>query len=165
MRDDTLEGDGTLRLFVNHCATAVRSDSSTPLLYVLRNELGLTGTKAGCTQGECGSCTVHLGGRAVKSCQTAIADVGDEPITTIEGLMSDDGGVHAVQRAFLDHQAGQCAFCIPGLIMETAALQKCGPIDDDTLFSALDEHICRCGTHVRILAAIRSVISDGARRE
>ena len=154
-------GNGTI-LSINGSSVAVWSDLQTPLLFVLRDELGLVGTKGGCGQGECGVCTIWLDGRPERACLTPLGEVHDRAVTTIEGLPS--GGLpQALQRAFIDHQAGQCGYCLPGLLMEAAALRDAAEFDDVSVRDALDEHLCRCGSHVRILAAIRSVVtSEGA---
>lgn len=154
--------DSTM-LIVNGSSVALASDLQTPLLYVLRDELGLIGTKGGCAQGECGVCTIWLDGQPEHACLTPLGEVHDRAVTTIEGLPSE-GLPQALQQAFIDHQAGQCGYCLPGLLMEAAALLRdASEWDDAYVRDVLDEHLCRCGSHVRILAAIRYVFdSEGA---
>jgi isoquinoline 1-oxidoreductase alpha subunit len=124
-----------------------------PLLWVLRDVLGLTGTKFGCGVAQCGACTVLLDGQAVRSCITPVRAVGTRPITTIEGLSAD--GSHPVQRAWIEADVVQCGFCQPGQIMAAAALlnQKPRPTDAD-IDAALEGNLCRCGTYQRIRAAV-----------
>lgn len=127
----------------------------TPLLYVLRNDLGLKGTRFGCGDGVCGSCTVLMDGRAIQSCNTPLSAAAGRSVTTIEGL-GTGGALHPLQQAFLDEQAGQCGYCLSGFIMGAAALITRNPApSDDEIRSALDLHICRCGSYERILKAIR----------
>ncbi|MDR6626700.1 isoquinoline 1-oxidoreductase alpha subunit [Caulobacter segnis] len=132
----------------------------TPLLWVLRDELGLTGTKFGCGVAQCGACTVHLDGQPIRSCVTPIAAVGAGKITTIEGL----GGAHPVQEAWVRHDAPQCGYCQSGQIMSAAALlaEKPKPSDED-IDAAMAGNICRCGAYQRIRAAIKDVAEGGAR--
>ena len=132
--------------------------SDTPLLWVLRDQLGLTGTKYGCGVSECGVCTVHLDGDAVQSCVTTVGEVGDSVVTTIEGL-SDDG-LHPVQNAWREHGVPQCGYCQVGQMMMAAALLKSNndPTDED-----IDKemgNICRCGTYPRIRAAIKTAAKE-----
>jgi len=126
-----------------------------PLLWVLRDEVGLTGTKFGCGVAACGACTVHIDGEAVRSCQVALADVWGE-VTTIEGLGQPEA-LHAVQAAWVEHQVAQCGYCQSGQIMQAAALlaQTPDPTDEDIDF-AMSGNLCRCGTYPRIRAAIHS---------
>lgn len=127
----------------------------TPLLWVLRDTLGLTGTKYGCGMGLCGACTVHLDGEARRSCQTPVGSIGAKKITTIEGLSPDRS--HPVQRAWIAEQVPQCGYCQSGQIMQAAALlqEKPRPTDED-IDDAMVGNICRCGTYQRIRAAIKS---------
>ena len=143
-------------LRVNGATHAVDVDPAMPLLLALRDLLGLSGTKYGCGIGACGACTVHLNGQAVRSCITSIGDVGDQEVTTIEGLSSD--GTHPVQRAWVANNVPQCGYCQPGQIMQAAALlkQNSKPTDQQ-ITDAMSGNICRCGTYVRIRAAIKSV--------
>ncbi len=143
-----------ITLRINGADLEVVSPPDTPLLYVLRNELGLTGPKFGCGLAQCGACTVHLGGRAVRSCSVAISAVR-EPVTTLEGL-GTPANPHPVQKAFVEEQAAQCGYCANGMIMTSAALLKATPRPTEAqIRSALDGNLCRCGTHMRILRAVR----------
>jgi len=143
----------TLR--VNGDAHEVAAEPSTPLVYVLRNDLQLKGTRFGCGTGHCGACTVLLDGNAVQSCDTPLWSAAGHEITTIEGL-GDAARPHPLQQAFLDRQAAQCGYCINGIIMSAAALlRRTAAPTDPEIVAALDRHLCRCGTHARILRAIR----------
>jgi nicotinate dehydrogenase subunit A len=149
----------TLR--VNGQAQEVAAEPNTPLLYVLRNDLGLKGTRFGCGAGHCGACTVLVDGNAVQSCDTPLWSAAGREITTIEGLGTAERP-HALQRAFLDEQAAQCGYCINGIIMAAAALlQKTARPTDAEIAAALDRNLCRCGTPVRILRAIRRAAEAG----
>jgi isoquinoline 1-oxidoreductase alpha subunit len=128
-----------------------------PLLWALRDILGLTGTKFGCGIGACGACTVHLDGEAVRSCVTTLGAAAGHEITTIEGLSSD--GTHPVQRAWVANNVPQCGYCQPGQIMQAAALLKQTPKPtDQQIIDAMSGNICRCGTYQRIHAAIKSAV-------
>jgi isoquinoline 1-oxidoreductase subunit alpha len=133
----------------------------TPLLWVVREHLKLTGTKYGCGAGMCGACTVHLDGRAVRSCQTPIAAVTGKGVTTIEGLSAN--GDHPLQKAWVDLQVPQCGYCQSGQIMQAAALlaSKKNPSRDD-IIRHMDGNICRCGTYPRILRAVERAAKEGA---
>ena len=141
------------KLSVNGKALEVDVDPQTPLLWVLRDTLELTGTKFGCGMALCGACTVHLNGQAVRSCVTPVSAVGTQAVTTIEGLSSDRS--HPVQRAWLEIDVPQCGYCQPGQIMSAAALlaQNAKPTDEQ-IDAAMSGNICRCGTYPRIRAAI-----------
>jgi aerobic-type carbon monoxide dehydrogenase small subunit (CoxS/CutS family) len=142
-----------IALSVNGAEHRLDVDPETPLLYVLRNELGLVGTRFGCGVGLCGSCTVMIGSRAVRSCNTPVGAVNG-PVTTVEGL----GGDHPLQRALLEEQAGQCGYCLSGIIMSAAALLGATPHPSRSeIRLALDDNICRCGSHPRILRSIERV--------
>ena len=136
-------------------------EPETPLLWVLRDELGLTGTKYGCGIAECGACTVHLNGEAVRSCQVQLSDADGASITTIEGLSSD--GSHPVQRAWIEQDVPQCGYCQSGQIMAAVALLKAKPDPTDADIDQTVTNICRCGTYQRIRAAIHraSVLAKG----
>jgi len=138
---------------VNGKARMVDVSPDTPLLWVLRDTLGLTGTKFGCGMSLCGSCTVHVDGEATRSCVTPVSSVAGKKITTIEGLAAR--GLHPVQEAWLAEQVPQCGYCQPGMIMTAAALlaRKRQPTDAD-IDEAFDGHICRCGTYQRIRRAV-----------
>jgi len=127
-------------------------EPETPLLWVLRDELGLTGTKYGCGIAECGACTVHLNGEAVRSCQVQISDADGATITTIEGLSTD--GSHPVQRAWIEQDVPQCGYCQSGQIMAAVALLRAKPDPTDADIDETVTNICRCGTYQRIRAAI-----------
>jgi isoquinoline 1-oxidoreductase alpha subunit len=129
-----------------------------PLLWVLREELGLTGTKYGCGIGVCGVCTVHLDGAAVPSCVLPVAQVEGAKITTIEGL-SKDGTLHPVQQAWLDAAVAQCGYCQTGMIMATAALLLQNPHPTEEAFATGINVHCRCGTYVRVMRAFRALVS------
>jgi aerobic-type carbon monoxide dehydrogenase small subunit (CoxS/CutS family) len=138
---------------INGSATEVDVDPETPLLWVLRDTLGFTGTKFGCGQGLCGACTVHMNGIAIRSCQTPVSAVGNAAITTVEGLSTDRS--HPVQRAWLEIDVPQCGYCQPGQMMSAAALLATNPKPTDAdIDAAMAGNICRCGTYVRIRAAV-----------
>ena len=142
-------------LTVNGKPHTVQSEPETPLLYVLRNELGLTGPKFGCGEETCGSCMVLIGDQAQPSCKLPVSKVGRSRITTLEGLI-EEGQLHPVQRAFLEEQASQCGYCVNGMIIATAALLwKTHHPSDVQIREALDGNLCRCGSHPRILRAVR----------
>lgn len=144
-----------LTIAVNGKQHHVEAAPDTPLLYVLRNELGLNGPQFGCGSENCGACTVLLGSKAVKSCKLPVAEATGGEITTLEGL-AIDGTLHPVQRAFVEEQAAQCGYCGNGMIMTTAALLWKNPHPtDDQIREALDGNLCRCGTHLRILRAVK----------
>lgn len=141
------------QLRVNGKVHHLNVDGDTPLLWVLRDELGLKGTKYGCGVSQCGACTVHLDGRAVRSCVTDVAVAAFSEVTTIEGLSAD--GNHPVQQAWRDIKVPQCGYCQPGQIMSAAALLAENPSpDDEQIDRAMSLNICRCGTYPRIRAAI-----------
>ncbi len=132
----------------------VQADPETPLLYVLRNELGLHGPQYGCGLELCGACMVIYGREAKQSCKLKVSEVGQTPIITLEGLMQD-GQLHPVQQAFIEEQAAQCGYCTNGMIIATAALLvKYHDPNDRMIREALDGNLCRCGSHVRILRAV-----------
>ena len=144
-----------ISLRVNGKTQAADVDPETPLLYVLRNDLQLNGPKFGCGLGQCGSCTVIIGGQAIRSCQMAVKDLGNRPVTTLEGLGTTKK-MHKIQQAFVDEQAVQCGYCINGMIMSTKALLDKNPKPTDTqIKEALAGNLCRCGTHIRILRAVK----------
>ena len=143
-----------IRLSVNGRRYEVDVEPGTPLLWVLRDTLGLTGTKYGCGIAQCGACTVHLGGQAMRSCILPVSAAQSLPITTIEGLSPD--GSHPVQRAWLAHEVVQCGYCQPGMIMAVAALLKAKPRPSDADIDAAITNICRCGTYARIRQAIHA---------
>jgi nicotinate dehydrogenase subunit A len=145
----------TTRLIVNGVSHDVAAAPDTPLLQVLRNDLGLTGPKFGCGLGQCGACMVHVDGDAVRSCTTPLSAAARGPITTIEGLGSPEKP-HPVQQAFIDEQAAQCGYCINGMIMQAKALLDTNKRPSDAqIREALVNNLCRCGTHVRIVRAVK----------
>jgi isoquinoline 1-oxidoreductase subunit alpha len=137
---------------LNGAPAEVDVDPSTPLLWVLRDHLGLTGTKFGCGVAQCGACTVHLNGGAVRSCAYTIDSVQGANVTTIEGLSKD--GVHRLTQAWIDHQVPQCGYCQPGMIMAAAALLAAKPKPTTADIEGSITNICRCGTYARIKQAI-----------
>jgi nicotinate dehydrogenase subunit A len=135
--------------------SVVVDDPDTPLLYVLRNELGLHGPRFGCGLGQCGACTVHIDGNAVRSCITPLSSITDGKVVTLEGLGTDERP-HPVQQAFIDEQAVQCGYCINGMIMQSAALLAHNPKPTEQQIKAeLANNLCRCGTHLRIVRAVK----------
>jgi len=153
----------SVTLKVNGAERVVEADPETPLLYVLRNDLKLKGTRFGCGVGQCGSCTVIVDGQAVQSCDVPLAAVASKAITTIEGI-AGDGRLHPLQQAFVDHQAGQCGYCASGMIMAAKALLDRNPAPSERdIRQALVRNLCRCGTHQRILRAIASVAGAGGK--
>ncbi|OYW82234.1 MAG: (2Fe-2S)-binding protein [Sphingobacteriia bacterium 28-36-52] len=144
------------QLKVNGKPLQVEADPSTPLLWVLRDHLNLVGTKFGCGVGACGACTVHLNGRAMRSCQLPISAVGTQAVTTIEGIVSAEKEMHPVQKAWLELDVAQCGYCQTGQIMSAVALLKSNPNPTEAeIESAMTGNICRCGTYLRIKAAIQ----------
>ena len=142
------------RIKVNGQYHEVAADPETPLLYVLRNELGLHGPKFGCGLAQCGACTVHYAGEATRSCVLPVGVIEGEVIT-VEGLGTADKP-HPVQAAFVDAQAVQCGYCINGMVMTAAALLKKTPKPtEEQIRGALDNNLCRCGTHIRIIKAVK----------
>jgi isoquinoline 1-oxidoreductase subunit alpha len=134
-------------------------DPATPMLWVLRDHLDMQGTKYGCGMAQCGACTVHLNGTAIRSCQLPISAVGTQAITTIEGL--SENGTHPVQKAWLEHDVAQCGYCQSGQIMSATALLKSNPKPTDAdIDAAMSGNICRCGTYIRIKEAIKSVAKN-----
>ncbi len=154
-----------LTIKVNGKPHRVEAAPDTPLLYVLRNELGLNGPQFGCGSESCGACTVLLGAKAVKSCKLPVSEATVGAITTLEGL-SEEGdtsllsaSLHPVQRAFIEEQAAQCGYCSNGMIMATAALLAKNPHPtDEQIREALDGNLCRCGAHLRILRAVKRAV-------
>ena len=144
----------TIKFRVNGVEREVRAEPSTPLLYILRNDLGLKGVRFGCGEGQCGACMVLFDGKAVPSCDMPLWSAAGHEITTVEGL-SRDGAPHPLQQAFIAEQAAQCGYCINGIMMSAAALLGRNPEPSEAeIVAALDRNLCRCGTHVRILRAI-----------
>jgi len=144
----------TYRITVNGRVRTVEAEADTPLLWVLRDTLGMTGTKYGCGEGVCGACTIHQDGTAVRSCLLKIADAAGGKFVTIEGLGADQ--LHACQQAWLDADVAQCGYCQPGMIMTAAALLRTNPAPSDAqIDEAMSNSVCRCGTYNRMREAIR----------
>ncbi len=151
----------TIELHVNGKTHRIEADADASLLSVLRDQLGLTGSKYGCGEGQCGACTVLMDGQARRSCITSVAAAAGKQITTIEGL-EQDGHLHPLQQAFLDADAMQCAYCTSGMIMSAAALLRSNPHPSEKeIIQSMNGNICRCGTYPRILAAIRRAAGEG----
>lgn len=145
----------TYNLKINGKIRQVNVDPATPLLWVLRDHLDLTGTKYGCGIAQCGACTVHLEGNAVRSCQLPVSVVGKQAVTTIEGL--SEKGDHPVQKAWLEHDVAQCGYCQAGQMMTAASLLKSNPKPtDEEIEARMSGNICRCGTYPRIKEAVKS---------
>ena len=142
-----------ITLTVNGKTSTIDVDPDTPVMWVLREHMGLTGTKYGCGIGECGSCTIHMNGEPVKSCDRAVGKSQNAEIVTIEGLGAD--GLHPVQQAFIDENTSQCGWCIPGQIMAAASLLATNPEPTDRdIDLAMKDQLCRCGAYTRIRSAI-----------
>jgi nicotinate dehydrogenase subunit A len=151
------------RIVVNGKPHAIDAAPDTPLLYVLRNDVGLNGPKFGCGLGQCGACAAIVGGNLVRTCVTPLAGVGNDPVTTLEGLGSAQKP-HALQKAFIAEQAAQCGYCSSGIIMAAKALldRNRNP-DDEEIKTALADHLCRCGVHNRVIRAVRRAAAELAR--
>jgi nicotinate dehydrogenase subunit A len=152
-----------IKLVVNGKAQNIAvDDPDMPLLYALRNDVGLHGPRFGCGLAQCGACTVHVDGKAVRSCSVPVSSVAGRRITTLEGL-GTASRPHALQTAFIEEQAVQCGYCINGMIMEAAALLAANPKpSDEQIRTALANNLCRCGTHVRILRAVKRAAGTAA---
>ena len=145
----------TFTLRVNGAEHEVSAEPQTPLLYILRNNLGLKGTRFGCGEGQCGACTVLFDGRAVQSCDTPLWSAAGHEIVTVEGI-GEKGSLHPIQQALLDEQAAQCGYCTNGIMMAVKALLDTNQDPSDGQIAAsLDRNLCRCGSHVRILRAVK----------
>lgn len=152
----------SLELEVNGAHHRVTVDSRATLLDLLREHLGLCGAKKGCDHGQCGACTVHVDGRRVVSCLTLAVQAQGKPITTIEGIADADGRLHAMQQAFLDHDAFQCGYCTPGQIMSAIACVREGhATTPEDIREYMSGNLCRCGAYVGIVAAIQRVAAEG----
>ena len=150
----------TISFTLNGRPASVKVDDERMLLWVLRSDLGLTGTKFGCGEGLCGACTVIVDKQAVRSCSTPVKDVAGKQITTIEGL--GQNGLHAIQQAFLEHHAFQCGYCTSGMILTAyALLLKTPKPTHDEIIRHMDDNLCRCGAHVRIVEAIQDAAGVG----
>jgi len=153
---------GTLKLRVNEREHEVRAAQSTPLVYVLRNELGLTGTKLGCGLEQCGACAVLADGKATLTCNAPVGQFSGQAITTVED--DRDPLLQEVKRAFVDAGAAQCGYCIPGMVIAvTGLIRQTKTPSESQVRAALRQHLCRCGTHARVMAAVRQLIA-GARQ-
>lgn len=152
-----------IKLNVNGQAKAVDVDPATPILWVVRENLAMTGTKFGCGIAQCGACTVHLDGKPIRSCSTPISAAEGKSITTIEGIAGDDGTLHKVQRAWIEAQVPQCGYCQSGQIMSaTALLQKNPAPTDAQIDAAMAGNVCRCGMYSRIRKAIKAAAGQPA---
>mgnify|MGYP003385457703 FL=1 len=145
---------------VNGKPVTITAEADTPLLWVIREELGMTGTKFGCGIAACGACSVHINGEVMRSCSVPVSDVAGKAITTIEGLGGADGTLHKLQAAWIDHQVPQCGYCQSGQLMAAAALLAASPNPSDAQIDEAMTNICRCGTYPRIRAAIHAVASQ-----
>lgn len=156
----------SFRLRVNGEQVSVTADGDEPLLWVLRDRLGLTGTKFGCGEGECGACSVLINGEAYRSCMVPLSEVAPEDeVVTIEGL-GRPGALSALQQAFIDHTAFGCGFCTPGMIVTAEALLRRNPAPDrGQIIAAMDDNLCRCASYPAILDAVASVADGGPREE
>jgi nicotinate dehydrogenase subunit A len=152
MADDEPAEGGTVR--VNGCARQVHADDDTALLYVLRNHLGLKGTRFGCGLGVCGACSVLVDGKPAYSCDTPLWSVKGKDVTTVEGL-GTDGEPHPVASAIVEHQAAQCGYCMSGIVVSAASLLARNPEPTESeVRAALDDNLCRCGAHNRVVRAV-----------
>jgi aerobic-type carbon monoxide dehydrogenase small subunit (CoxS/CutS family) len=149
-----------IKFKLNGKQTSLTVDKDRSLLWVIRTDLGLTGTKYGCGEGLCGACVVHVDGDAELSCQTTAGGVEGKNVTTIEGL-ARNGELHPLQKAFIKHDALQCGFCTPGMVMKAHSLLSESPDPSrDEIVSEMDENLCRCGAHVRIVEAIKTAAKE-----
>lgn len=145
---------------LNGKAVNIQLDSDRMLLWVLRTDFGLTGTKYGCGESYCGACTVLLDGEAVRSCQTSMREVQNKAVVTIEGLAAD-GTLHPMQKAFMENDALQCGYCTPGMIMNAIALVRKKPdLTEPEILEGMEQNLCRCGAHKRIVTAVQSAAKE-----
>ena len=150
----------TIRFRLNGVPTTIKTEAERTLLWVLRGDLGLTGTKFGCGEGQCGACTVVVNGEAVRSCTVTAGSVAGADVLTIEGI-ARPGGLHPLQQAFADHGAFQCGYCTSGMIMNAyALLLGKGALTRETILEGMENNLCRCGAHQRIVAAIEAVAGE-----
>jgi aerobic-type carbon monoxide dehydrogenase small subunit (CoxS/CutS family) len=150
----------TISFQLNEKKTEVLIDPSQTLLWVLRNNFGLTGTKYGCGMGFCGACTVLIDKEPVRSCQIPVSDIAGKKVVTIEGLATK-GKLHPVQKAFVEHDALQCGYCTPGMIMNAVALIMKNPKPTrQDIINSMENNLCRCGAHVRIIKAVETAAKD-----
>jgi aerobic-type carbon monoxide dehydrogenase small subunit (CoxS/CutS family) len=151
----------SIRFRLNGRPVTLAADPARRLLWALRTDLGLTGTKYGCGIGACGSCTVVVDGKAARSCQTSLESVHGKDVTTIEGL-ERDGKLHPLQEAFIEHGALQCGYCTPGMIMNAYGLLQQQPrASREAIARAMEHNLCRCGAHARIVAAVEAASREG----
>ena len=148
-----------VKLTINGTSHDVEVEPDTPLLWVIRDTIGLTGTKYGCGIAQCGACTVHIDGKAVRSCSLAVSDAAGKQITTIEGLATN-GQLHKVQKAWVDNDVPQCGYCQSGMIMAVAALLKDKPKPSDADIDQAITNICRCGTYQQVRAGIQAAVAS-----
>ncbi len=150
----------TITFKLNGKTTRLETDGERTLLWVLRTDLGLTGTKFGCGEGHCGACTVLVDNVAVRSCLSKVKNLNNKEVVTIEGL-AQDGKLHPVQKAFVDHDALQCGFCTPGMVLTSAALLKSNPKPTrDQIIRGLEQNFCRCAAHNRIIQAVQAAATE-----
>ena len=150
----------TIQFKLNGKATKLTVDTDRKLLWVLRTDLGLTGTKYGCGESVCGACTILVNNEAVRSCQTTVKSIQGKEVLTIEGLATDDA-LHPVQKAFAEHDALQCGYCTPGMIMNACAFLRKNPRPSlPQILEAMEDNLCRCGAHSRILPAIQAAAKE-----
>ena len=150
----------TIRFVLNGKKTEISIDPKLTLLWVLRTQFGLTGTKFGCGIGFCGSCTVLINNEAVRSCSVAVSEVSGKKVVTIEGL-AKNGELHPVQKAFVEHDALQCGYCTPGMILTaTALLMKNPEPSEQEIINGMEDNLCRCGAHLRIVKAIQTAAKE-----
>ena len=150
----------TIAFKLNDKPVRLNVDGERPLLWVLRTDLGLTGTKFGCGEGHCGACTVRLDGVAVRSCLRKVKEVKDKEVMTIEGL-AKEGKLHPIQKAFMAHDALQCGFCTPGMVLTAFGLLRTNPTPTrEQIIHGMDQNLCRCGAHTRIIDAIQTAAGE-----
>jgi len=150
------------RLTVNGAESIIEADPDTPLLYALRNDLALKGTRFGCGTAQCGACFVLVDGHAAPACDTPLWSVAGKHVTTVEGLASPGGALHPLQEAFLAEQAAQCGYCTSGILIRAAALLATNPRPTESeVRAALDRNLCRCGSHNRMVRAVLRVAGEG----
>ena len=150
----------TVGFYLNGTRVEFKGDGGETLLWVIRNHFGLTGTKYGCGMGYCGACTVLIENEAVRSCTLPVRDIAGKKILTIEGLAAG-GKLHPLQKAFIEHDALQCGFCTPGMIMNAAGLLLRNPSPDEaSIREGMEDNLCRCGAHVRIVQAVKTAANE-----